>query len=1218
MKTVRFPRWTSLPVRLSRFSGLPFLAVAVILSATSAAQAADRFWDGSTTDFNTSSNWLNGIPPTTADRAVFATADTSVVLSATSGVNQMMILTPGFVLSGTTLGLNGTNQAIWANTTGTTTISSPITYLGAATAKTFDAVLGGELVISGNIGAGASLAGLTKGGHGVLTLSGNNTFTGTVNLNGPGGNFGISRTNINSDTALGTGPLAVGTGNGGTTLGNTSGADHTLANAVLLSASSGATTRWDLSPDGTGDLTFTGTSNIVGSANANHGLNVIGGTLTFAAGLGQTNTGLSLTKNGTGTLVLGGVNAYTGNTNLAGGTLVLDRSAPGSSFASTILGGTNAVLVLKGASAGATNQTFGNYTFGGQSGIVVNGNGGTTSLTLGNTWTRGGGSTLNIVLETADSFLTSSPTTGATGLVFGSGTVAFATVTDSTGATGFATVSGGNVVRYIGASTLAAATNSTGTNYITAVSDPDYSGGTITMGTGTYGVGTLQVDTNAGAGTMNLNSGTMIFGSRGLLVTGSNNYTVSNGQLGANTSELVIHQFSTGTLILNSKIGGLTKDGAGTIALNNVNTSGAVYTINDGVLDVNGRIGTGGLVINGATETKRGVVNLRVAASATNGSITVQGAGILNTLAVNAISGNASLNLGTASTTGPGFAAIANLNQANNYTGNTTLNAGRLNIGDAGAIGTGTLTFGGGTLDNSSGGALTLSTNNNMVFATNGSLQFFGSSALNLGTGTILMNTGASAAMPTIAVYSSTLTFGGNMFVTGSGGGGFTKIGVGTLALSGSNNFASPITGINSGSNGVSGVVTVQSGVLLLQSNYALSGGIGATGGSANLALDGGVVGLGAGNFSRTIGTGTSDFQISANGGGFAAYGANRQVDVGGGGVGSTVTWGGTGWNDSAILMLSSAGSDATVEMVNSINLSAAAGTKDRIVRVENGSAKVDARLSGVLANGSATVANVIKAGAGTLELTNVNTYNGSTYVAAGTLMIGGAGSINSSSSVSVAGGATLAYNSSTNLTATANFAKGSTLAGTNWNGSLGGVTVSSLGGGPSFITPGNSPGNAFTTTQTWGTGGGYIWEINDFSGGAGLNPGWDLLTLSGALTISATSVDKFNIFITSLNGDNSGQAANFNDLSTYQLLIADAGSTITTFDASLFNVVDAGFLNPFTGDWSIMRGDNASVIGGDDSQLYLVYTAIPEPSALILFGLGGMSMLFGRRRRKA
>ena len=106
-----------------------------------------------------------------------------------------------------------------------------------------------------------------------------------------------------------------------------------------------------------------------------------------------------------------------------------------------------------------------------------------------------------------------------------------------------------------------------------------------------------------------------------------------------------------------------------------------------------------------------------------------------------------------------------------------------------------------------------------------------------------------------------------------------------------------------------------------------------------------------------------------------------------------------------------------------------------------------------------------------------------------------------------MANGATLAYSSSVNLTKTATFVRGSTLAGTNWNGSLGGVTVSSVGSGPSFISPGNSPGNAFTTTQTWGTGGSYIWEINDFSGSAGLNPGWDLLTLSGALTISATFV---------------------------------------------------------------------------------------------------------------
>ncbi len=52
------------------------------------------------------------------------------------------------------------------------------------------------------------------------------------------------------------------------------------------------------------------------------------------------------------------------------------------------------------------------------------------------------------------------------------------------------------------------------------------------------------------------------------------------------------------------------------------------------------------------------------------------------------------------------------LNGNNTYTGGTTLNSGTLNINTATAIGTGAFTIAGGVIDNTSGSALTLTTNN--------------------------------------------------------------------------------------------------------------------------------------------------------------------------------------------------------------------------------------------------------------------------------------------------------------------------------------------------------------------------------------------------------------------------------------------------------------------------------------------------------------------------
>ena len=95
-------------------------------------------------------------------------------------------------------------------------------------------------------------------------------------------------------------------------------------------------------------------------------------------------------------------------------------------------------------------------------------------------------------------------------------------------------------------------------------------------------------------------------------------------------------------------------------------------------------------------------------------------------------------------------------------------------------------------------------------------------------------------------------------------------------------------TMIISGSNWVGGGVTVSGGVLELNHADALPGGIAATGGTCNLTINGGIVGLANGNFARGLGTGLSQMQFTGSGG-FAAFGADRTVNLGGASAG--VTW---------------------------------------------------------------------------------------------------------------------------------------------------------------------------------------------------------------------------------------------------------------------------------------------------------------------------------------
>jgi autotransporter-associated beta strand protein len=281
------------------------------------------------------------------------------------------------------------------------------------------------------------------------------------------------------------------------------------------------------------------------------------------------------------------------------------------------------------------------------------------------------------------------------------------------------------------------------------------------------------------------------------------------------------------------------------------------------------------------------------------------------------------------------------------------------------------------------------------------------------------------------------------------------------------------------------------------------------------------------------------------------------------------------------------------------------------------------------------TVKDVTKSDSGTWTLSgSTNAFTGNTTVNAGTLIVSGTGTINTSAGVGINGstsrlkydssvalsrnvsvtvGGTFAYNSSGSYAGALTLTNGK-LAGTNWSGTLDNLSI----GTNQTISPGNSPGTASTGNQTWAGGGSYLWEINNATGTAGADPGWDLLSGNGSLTISATSGSKFNILITSLTtGNVAGNASNFNGLTTdYKWKIADFASAIT-FDATAFALNTSAFSNTVVGGstWAIARGD-ASGIGGDNTQLWVTYS-IPEPSTWLLMAGSLAALAVLRRRRK-
>jgi autotransporter-associated beta strand protein len=162
-----------------------------------------------------------------------------------------------------------------------------------------------------------------------------------------------------------------------------------------------------------------------------------------------------------------------------------------------------------------------------------------------------------------------------------------------------------------------------------------------------------------------------------------------------------------------------------------------------------------------------------------------------------------------------------------------------------------------------------------------------------------------------------------------------------------------------------------------------------------------------AGDVSNGIGADPADASSTTNldrrivllyNAGFSASGGRRVLDFQSGGAQQALVWGKDGfltqWDTTTdggfALRLSSPRADATVEIRNPIDLNVQSNYgRRRTVDVADGSAAVDAELSGVLSGG----AGLLKTGAGTLLLSGANTHRGDTIVKAGKLVLGNASS---------------------------------------------------------------------------------------------------------------------------------------------------------------------------------------------------------------------------------
>jgi len=443
---------------------------------------------------------------------------------------------------------------------------------------------------------------------------------------------------------------------------------------------------------------------------------------------------------------------------------------------------------------------------------------------------------------------------------------------------------------------------------------------------------------------------------------------------------------------------------------------------------------------------------------------------------------------------------------------------------------------------------------------------------------------------------NDTLTLSGNAY-SGAAGGNITKVGAGTLRLTGSNSH--------------NGGVTIEEGTVSIRGNNSyvgsntVNGGTLAFAGSGTISESSAIVinDTATLRFDRndTWGNANTDTSssITVNAGGTMESGGFfttiRDLKLNGGTVAMT---GGVNATYPALALkgtVTVGGSQASqINIISGTNNMISIGDGNLGATVFNvadatGDASADLSVNAVLQNNGPVGGNSLtKTGSGTMELTATNTYTGSTTVSAGTLSLASGYAHNGSGTYTVNGG-------------TLKIADGVNLGSHAMTISLGGV-----------ISPGNSPGTAIVGTQNWGDGGSYLWEINNSGGFKGSDPGWDWLSITGDLNLGTLSASQFTIDITSLDlSNNSGLATGFDysglaygDLFD-SFTIATTSGDINDFNSNLFSLNDSAFVNS-KWDWQIRQN-------GKDLVLDAIF--VPEPSSTALLGIGGLALLLRRKR---
>ena len=1008
-------------------------SVAATVSGTRTANTLQYTGAATTTALAANTLTLNGLLQTGTGTLTFSRTTGGLQIGAT---NELVILGPGSVTINAPIGNNGSNaSSLTYSGTGTLTLGTAVsTYTGTTTVNSGTLTLalanvlnsassvvvnGGTLGISTfaqsvnavslkggsitgttgaltsastfNLDAGtvsailAGSVGLNKNSGGTLTLSGANTFSGTTAINAGIANY-QNATAFATNSAItvasgGTAQLQGGIAGGSQALSlagagaaGASGALESVSGnnsyAGLITLNAAATVSSDTAAN---TLTLSNTGTITGSG---FSLTLAGaGNGSIASSIG-TGTG-GLIKNGTGSWALSGANSFTGATVVNGGGLVLDYTTQNNSklSATSSLTLAGAQLSLTPNAAADTTQTVLSTTLNaGSSSITMNNNAGSNNDTLNlNTLTRNTGSTLNLIYG-----------------ITGTGTASVTTNNTNTNSIlgGWATLNGQDwaVNSTTGASGAITALGSYTSDTFATGNNTDITISGASPGNGAVTTNSLRFN-QLGAKTLALGTGAKTITSGGILITpnvGAYTTTISGSAFtAASGADLIFQQFNNSgalnvsAVIQNTAAGGVVKAGSGVLVLSGTNTFTGSVSINQGILSVgtvaasgtNSNLGAGSLInlgdgsnlgtllyTGGTVSTNRSIV-----LGTGGGAISVSTAASVLTLS-GVISGS-----GSFSKIGDGSLTLAG---SNTLTGGTAILDGTLtldyttNNNDKLYAG-GTLTLG--------GGALSLTAN-----GTANSTQTVLSTLFSAGANTINVTKNAASNNATLNLNSLTNSGGATVnFVTAGTGTGVASISTSTLNTNGI----------------IGGWATINGTDWAVNSTNAAGGAISAL----------------------------ASYYTTATGGTTAANYANQNVDVTTSVAPAAVITPYTlRFNTAAANTLTLTGATNTIGTSGILvttnvgaNLSTITGgtlrgpvNGDLVVNQFNTGAALT--ISSIIGNNAST--RVVKTGAGTLNLTAVNTFSGGLVVNQGTVAVSNTLSNTATNAITVNNGGTLNF----------------------------------------------------------------------------------------------------------------------------------------------------------------------------------------------------------------